>query len=170
LQHKLNKSFTGKLHEVTYLSWEKLDESTLNKIKKQKEFEEQTAKSLKPVYEAAQNPLIKTVLHGLILDTTKHAEIYQMLIDLNTSALVGEESKNLGKKEIAKHLKEEAFMLKQTQDISEIVKDKSIKQVILNIVEDEKKHHKILTELLAMLDKESKEWDSYIYDLIEGFP
>lgn len=170
MHHKLNKKITGKLHEVTYLSWEKLDEITLNKIKKQKEFEEQTAKNLKPVYEAAQNPLVKTVLHGLILDTTKHAEIYQMLIDLNTSALVGEENKNLGKKEIAKHIKEEAFMLKQTQEISEIVKDKSIKQVILNIVEDEKKHHKILTELLVMLEKESKEWDAYIYDLIEGFP
>jgi len=152
------------------LSWEKLNENTLNKIIKQKEYEEQTAKSLMPVYQAAQNPLVRTLLHGLILDTTKHAETYQMLIDLNTSALMGEESKNLGKKEIAKHLKEEAFMLKQTQDISEIVKDKNMKQIILNIVADEKKHHKILTELLEMLEKESKEWDAYIYDLIEGFP
>jgi len=152
------------------LSWEKIDENTLNKIKKQKEYEELTAKSLTPVYQAALNPLVKTLLHGLILDTTKHAETYQMIIDLNTRAAMGEESKNLGKKEIAKHLKEEAFMLKQTQDISEIVKDKSIKQIILNIVEDEKRHHKILTELLGMLEKESKEWDAYIYDLIEGFP
>lgn len=152
------------------MSWEKIDENTLNKIKKQKEYEELTAKSLTPVYQAALNPLVKTLLHGLILDTTKHAETYQMIIDLNTRAAMGEESKNLGKKEIAKHLKEEAFMLKQTQDISEIVKDKSIKQIILNIVEDEKRHHKILTELLGMLEKESKEWDAYIYDLIEGFP
>jgi rubrerythrin len=156
--------------EATCLSWEKIDENTLNKIKKQKEYEELTAKSLTPVYQAALNPLVKTLLHGLILDTTKHAETYQMIIDLNTRAAMGEESKNLGKKEIAKHLKEEAFMLKQTQDISEIVKDKSIKQIILNIVEDEKRHHKILTELLGMLEKESKEWDAYIYDLIEGFP
>jgi rubrerythrin len=170
LQHKLNKKNIGKLNEVTCLSWEKLNENTLNKIIKQKEYEEQTAKSLMPVYQAAQNPLVRTLLHGLILDTTKHAETYQMLIDLNTSALMGEESKNLGKKEIAKHLKEEAFMLKQTQDISEIVKDKNMKQIILNIVADEKKHHKILTELLEMLEKESKEWDAYIYDLIEGFP
>lgn len=152
------------------MSWEKLDETTLSKIKKQKEFEQQTAKSLTPVYEAAQNPLIKTLIHGLILDTTKHAEIYQMLIDLNTSALMGDESKNLGKKEIAKHLKEEAFMLKQTREISEVVKDKNIRQIILNILEDEKKHHKILMQLLAMLESESTEWNAYLYDLIEGFP
>ena len=152
------------------MSWEKLDENSLKKMKKQKEFEEQTAKSLTPVYEAAKNPLVKTLIHGLILDTTKHAETYQMLIDLNTQGLVGEESKALGQKEVAKHLKEEAFMLKQTQEISEVVKDKNLKQVILNILEDEKKHHKILTELLEMLEKESKEWDAYIYDLITGFP
>ncbi len=152
------------------MSWEKLDENTLSKIKKQKEFEEQTAKSLTPVYESAQNPFIKTLIHGLILDTTKHAETYQMLMDLNTSALMGNESKNLGKEEIAKHLKEEAIMLKQAQEISEVVKDKNIKQVVLNILEDEKKHHRILTELLKMLETESKEWDAYIYDLIEGFP
>ena len=154
----------------TCLSWEKLDEKTLSKIKQQKEFELQTAKNLTKVYESAQNPLIRTLIHSLVLDTTKHAEIYQMLTDLNTSALMGEESKALGKKEISKHLQEEAFMLKQTQEISEEVKDKNVKQVILNILDDEKKHHKILTQLLEMLQKESKEWDAYIYDLIEGFP
>jgi rubrerythrin len=152
------------------LSWEKLDEATLDKIKKQKEFELQTAKKLTPLYESAQNPLIKAVVHSIILDTTKHAEAYQMLMDLNTSALIGEESKSLGKKEITTHLKEEALMLKQTYEISKIVKDKNIKEVILNILEDEKKHHRILTELLDMLEKESKEWDAYLYDLITGFP
>jgi rubrerythrin len=152
------------------LSWEKIDENSLNKIKKQKEFELQTAKKLTPLYESAQNPLIKALIHSIILDTTKHAEAYQMLIDLDTTAVMGEESKNLGKKEIAAHLKEETFMLRQAQEISQMVKDKNIKEVILNILEDEKKHHRILTELLAMLEKESKEWDAYLYDLITGFP
>jgi len=152
------------------LSWEKLDENTLTKLKKQKEFEEQTAKKLSHLYESAQNLLIKTLIHSIILDTTKHAETYQLLINLNSSALMGKESKDLGKNEIATHLKEEAFMLKQTQEISEVVKDKNIKQVILNILEDEKKHHKVLKELLGILEKESKEWDAYLYDLIAGFP
>lgn len=152
------------------MSWEKLDEDSLNKIKKQKEFELQTAKKLTPLYEEAQNPLIKALIHSIILDTTKHAEAYQMLMDLNSTALMGEESKNLGKKELASHLKEEAFMLKQTVEISKVVKDKNVKEVILNILEDEKKHHRILTELLEMLEKESKEWDAYLYDLITGFP
>lgn len=153
-----------------YLSWELLDEDALNKIKQQKEFEDKTAKSLTGLYEKAQNPLIKALIHSLILDTTKHAETYQLLMNLNSNALMGKESKDLGKTEIARHLKEEAFMLEQTQEISEKVKDKKIKQVILNILEDEQKHHRVLTELLDILEKESADWDAYLYDLITGFP
>ena len=135
------------------MSWEILDENTLNKIKKQKDFEDQTAKSLKPLYESAKNPLIKTMIHSLILDTTKHSETYQMLIDLNSTAVIGKESKDLGKTEIARHLKEEAFMLKQTEEMSKVVKNERVKQVLLNILDDERKHHRVLTQLIEMLQK-----------------
>ena len=152
------------------MSWEKFDEDTLKKIKRQKEFEEQTAKKLTSLSESAQNPLIKALLHSIVLDTTKHAEAYRMLLDLDSRGLVGEESKGLGKEQIAAHLKEEALMLKQAKEISKAVKDKKIKQVVLNILEDEQKHHRVLQQLLSMFEKESKDWSAYYYDLITGFP
>ena len=152
------------------MSWEKFDEDTLNKIKKQLEFEEKTAKKLTALSEAAQNQLIKALLHSIVLDTTKHAETYRMLLDLNERAVMGKESKGLGKAEIATHLREEALMLKQAKEISKAVKDENIKQVVENILEDEKKHHRVLQQLLGMFEKESKEWDAYLYDLITGFP
>jgi rubrerythrin len=167
---KLNKARNWKTIEVNYLSWKKFDENTLTKIKQQKEFEEQTAKKLTSLSESAQNPLIKALLHSIVLDTTKHAETYKMLIDLNSSALLGKENESLGKEEIATHVKEEARMLKQAIEISEEVKDKNIKQVVLNIVEDERKHHKALQQLISMFEKEAKEWDAYFYDLMTGFP
>jgi len=152
------------------LSWEILNEDALSKIKKQKDFEDQTAKKLTPLYESAQNPIIKLFLHSIILDTMKHSDTYQMLIDLNSSAVMGNESKDIGEKEIKSHIAEEAIMLKQAKDISEVVKDKKIKQLVLNILEDEKKHHRVLSDLLEILKKESSEWDAYLYDLISGFP
>jgi rubrerythrin len=167
---KLNKERKWETIEVDCLSWEKFDETTLNKIKQQKEFEEQTAKKLTALSESAQNPLIKALLHSIVLDTTKHAETYQMLLDLNSNALMGNESAGLGKEEIAIHLREEARMLELAEEISEDVKDKNLKQVVLNIVEDEKKHHRVLQQLISMLESESKEWDAYLYDIIEGFP
>ena len=152
------------------MSWKILDEDALSKIKKQKEFEDQTAKKLTPMYESAKNPVIKLFIHSIILDTMRHLDTYQMLIDLNSNALIGDESKAIGQKELTSHIEEEAQMLKQAKDISEIVADKKIKQLILNILEDEKKHHRILKEVIEILDKESKEWDNYLYDLISGFP
>ena len=152
------------------MSWEILDDNALSKIKQQKEFEDETAEKLTPLYESAKNPVIKLFIHSIILDTKRHSEAYQMLIDLNESALIGKESEEIGEKELATHIKEEARMLKQAKDISEIVKDKKIKQLVLNILEDEKKHHRILKELLGILKKESSDWDAYLYDLITGFP
>ncbi len=132
------------------MSWEILDEDALNKIKKQKDFEDETVKKLTPLYESAQNPVIKLFLHNIILDTMRHSDTYQMLIDLNSTAVMGKESQEIGEKELASHIKEEAKMLKQAKDISEVVKDKKIKQLILNILDDEKKHHRVLTIYLIL--------------------
>ena len=152
------------------MSWEILDQNALSKIRKQKEFEDETAKRLTPTYASAKNPVIKLFIHSIILDTMRHSDTYQMLLDLNSTALIGTESKEMGENELENHIKEEAIMLKQAKDISEVVKDKKIKQLILNILEDEKKHHKVLTELLKILENESAEWDTYLYELITGFP
>jgi hypothetical protein len=59
-------------------------------------------------------------------------------------------------------------MLKQTKNITEVVKDKKIKQLVFNILEDKKKHHRVLKDVFEILNKESKEWDAYVYDLIES--
>ena len=98
--------------------------------------------------DSAKNRVIKLFIHSIILDTMRHSDTYQMLIDLNSNALIGDESKAIGQKELASHIEEEAQMLKQAKDISEIVADKKIKQLILNILEDEKKHHRILKKYL----------------------
>jgi rubrerythrin len=148
------------------LSWEILDQNSLNKIKQQKDFEDQTVKKLTPLYESAKNPVIKLFIHTIILDTMRHSDTYQMLIDLNASAQMGKESEQLGENELTGHIKEEAKMMEQAKNISETIKDEKIRKLILNILEDEKKHHRILTELLEILKKEATEWDAYLYDLI----
>ena len=90
------------------------------------------------MYESAKNPVIKLFIHSLILDTMRHSDTYQMLLDLNSSAQMGDESKDIGQKELTMHIKEEAQMLKQTKEISEVVKDKKIKQIILNILNNKR--------------------------------
>ena len=153
-----------------FMSWQTLDESTLSKIKLQKDFEDQTAKQLTPLYQAAKNPIIKLYIHRIILDTQKHSDTYQMLIELNQSAQMGEESKALGEQEIKNHIVEEAKMLKLTVEISQTLKDEKTKHIIDDIIKDEERHHHDLLNLLEVLKKQSAEWDAYLYDLITGFP
>jgi rubrerythrin len=119
------------------------------------------------LYESAKNPIIKLFIHNIILDTMRHSDTYQMLIDLNSSAAMGKESQEVGEKELASHIKEEAIMLKQAKDISEVVRDKKIKQLILNILEDERHHRS--NRFTGILKKEAVGWDA-CNDLITGFP
>lgn len=167
---RLIKQIEAGYCEVLVLSWKVLDESTLKKIKEQKDFEDQTAKKLTPLLQSTKNPLIRLYLHSIILDTMRHSDTYQMILELNDTALVGQQSQALGKQELDEHINEEAKMLKQTQEIIQTTEDPKIKQLLQGILEDEQKHHRTLTNILDILQKESTEWNKYLYDLIEGFP
>lgn len=49
------------------------------------------------------------------------------------------------------------------------IKDKRFKQVLKHIIEDERKHHKILQELSEILKKEAAEWNRYLYKMSTDF-
>ena len=150
------------------MSWKKIDEETLEILEKQKAFEDETVKRLTPLYNSTKNPLIRFLVHRIILDTMKHSDTYQALIDLNTRALVGETERKSITEELTTHIKEENRMLKQARNISESVEDKNFKQILEQIVEDEREHHKTLQQLFEILKKEAKDWNRYLYDMFTG--
>ncbi len=131
-------------------------------------FEDETMKRLTPLYNSAKNPLTRFLVHRIILDTMKHSDTYQALIDLNTRALVGETERKTMAEELTTHIKEENRMLKQAENICESVEDRNFKQVLEQIVEDERQHHKILQQLFEILKKEAKDWNRYLYDMFTG--
>ena len=85
-------------------------------LKEQKVFEEETAKMLTPFYNSMKHPLIKSFIHRIILDTMKHSDMYQTLIDINERVLVGDLDRNLMFKELSTHVREENEMLKSDND------------------------------------------------------
>jgi len=150
------------------LSWEKIDDKTLDMLKEQKAFEDETVKRLSPMYNSTRNPLVRFLVHRIILDTMKHSDTYQTLIDLNTRALIGEIERKTMTKELTTHIKEENKMLKQAEKISGFIEDKNLKQILDQIVEDERQHHGILQKLFEMLEKEAEDWNRYLYDMFTG--
>ena len=150
------------------MSWKKVDEETLKILEKQKAFEDETVKRLTPLYNSTKTPLVRFLVHRIILDTMKHSDTYQTLIDLNTRALVGETERKTMTEELTTHIKEENRMLKQAKKISESVEDRNFKQILEQIVEDERQHHKTLQQLFEILKKEAEDWNRYLYDMFTG--
>lgn len=150
------------------MSWEKVDDKILDMLKEQKAFEDETVERLTPMYNSTRNPLVRFLVHRIILDTMKHSDTYQTLIDLNKRALIGEIERKTMTEELTTHIKEENKMLKQAKKISGSMEDKNFKQILEQIVEDERQHHGILQKLFEMLEKEAEDWNRYLYDMFTG--
>lgn len=150
------------------MAWEKFGEETLKKLEKQKAFEDATVEKLNPLYKSITNPIIKLFIHRIILDTMKHSDTYQTLINMHRRVVVGETDRNKMTQELTYHTQNESAMLDQAVEISKSVKDESSRKVLERIVEDEKRHHKILQELFEIISKEGEEWNKYLYDMFTG--
>jgi len=157
--------------EVRALSVEKMDEATIEKLKAQKAFEDETAARLTPLYNSTKNTIIRLFVHRIILDTMKHSDLYQALIDLNDGVLVADVDKRRMSSELETHIREEAVMLKRAVEIGELIKDEKSRAMIEHIVDDEKRHHRILAELLEIIKivegMRKEDWLEFYYDRAE---
>jgi bacterioferritin (cytochrome b1) len=151
-----------------FLAWKKVDEKTLRKLEEQKAFEDETVEKLTPLYSSTTNPFVKFFIHRIILDTMKHSDTYQTLIDIDQRAVIGEIDRKKMKEELTFHITNESEMLDRAVEISKSVEDKSFRKVLERIVEDEKRHHQILQELFEIIRKEGEEWNRYMYDMFVG--
>ncbi len=150
------------------MSWDKVDEKTLEMLKEQKAFEDETVKRLTPLQKSLKNPLVRFFIHRIVLDTMRHSDTYQTLIDLNRRAVIGEIDRKKMTDELVTHIKEENKMIVQAEKISGVIKDKNFKQILDQIVEDERKHHEILQRLFEIIKKEGEDWNQYLYDMFTG--
>ena len=133
--------------------------------------EQKTVESLSPMVSETRNSVVKLFLHRLVLDSVKHADIMQALIDLNTGAVVSNIDKHRMKRELKKHVENEEVMLNRVQNIIGKVEDERTRFLLQHIADDERRHHKILDQLLEMIEeieniRDEDWWDLY-YDRAE---
>jgi len=148
--------------------WEKVDDETLEALKQQKAFEDETAKKLSPLYNSAINPFVRIFIHRIILDTMKHSDIYQTLIELNRRVVLGEIDRKKMTEELTTHIKNESKMLDRAKEISRTLKDENFKKILEHIIEDEIQHHRILQDIFEIIKKEGEDWNRYLYDMFTG--
>jgi len=148
-----------------------MDEELIRMLKEQRSFEQNTADSLSASVNRTKNSIVRLFLNRLVLDSLKHADLLQALIDLNTGAIVADIDKYRMKKELNNHILSEKEMLSRAQKIAGKVEDERTRGLLSQIVEDEQRHHKILNELLRTIETieniRDEDWWELYYDRAE---
>jgi rubrerythrin len=158
------------LEEWNVSLWGKISEKTFRSLEKQKVFEEDTSKRLSNLLESITNPALKLYLHTIIMDTMKHADLYQLIIGLNKEALMGKVNKERLLKELETHIENEKAMTKKAAEIRDSMEDDNIKKIISSIFRDERRHHKMLQEISKTVIKEGEDWNRYFYEAMKDYP
>jgi hypothetical protein len=156
------------------MGWSKLKMKIeiIKKLKEQKVLEDEMAKRLTIFYDSTKNPLVKLFIHWIILDTIKHSDIYQTIIALNSGVTVGDIEKDKMTMELRTHISEELEMLKRGEEIGVEIKDRNTKRLFDIVIDDERRHHQILVELLSIIEKADevsrKDWYQQLYNVTKA--
>lgn len=113
--------------------------------------EKNTAEALSSTVQRTKNSIVKLFLDRLVLDSLKHADMLQALIDLNAGTLVTVVDREDMKTSLEKHVEQEKNMLDRLEGILERVEDPKAKSLLRQIAQDERRHHKILEEVTRIV-------------------
>lgn len=135
-------------------------------LKEQVKVENKIVDALNKSLPEIENPTVKGVLKGISLDSVKHAEMYASAVRLMTTVSKALTQENLDKQKdlVEKHIQTEAELIKKISKTLPSVKDNKVKLLLNAILEDEKRHHGLLKEVLEILVKgetitEADWWD-----------
>jgi rubrerythrin len=141
-------------------------EELIEFLKGQIKVENKIVDSLNKSLPEIDNATVKGVLKGISLDSIKHAEMYTSAVRLITTVSKALTQENLDKQEdlVEKHIQMEAELIRKIGKVLPTIKDSKVKLLLKAILEDEKRHHGLLKEVLEILVKgetitEADWWD-----------
>jgi citrate synthase len=130
-------------------------EQLIGFLKDQVKVENNIVQSLNKSLTEIDNPTVKGVLRGISLDSVKHAEMYESAVRLMTSVSKALTQQNLDKQKelVEKHIQTEAELIRKINKTLPTVTDSKVKLLLTAILEDEKRHHGLLKQVLEILVK-----------------
>ncbi|MFQ6129740.1 MAG: hypothetical protein ACE5OT_02885, partial [Candidatus Hadarchaeaceae archaeon] len=126
-------------------------------LKTQIRLEQKAAKACAKKEKMLDNPVAKSLLHEIRLDSLKHAIILQSLADALQKRPLDLWSYGIKKyvdslavrKALEEHVTIEQAMLEYTESILKQVEDEGARVILQHVLEDEKKHHQALKIILT---------------------
>ena len=137
-------------------------------FKKQINIENKIVSSLSEALGELGNPAVKGVLKGISLDSRKHSEMYGAAIKLLTSISPPLTQKNLDKQKelVEKHMQMEAELIKELHKQAPNIENEKVKLLVNGILQDEKRHHQLLKEVLEILVRGETITDEDWWDIL----
>jgi len=136
-------------------------------LKEQRELELSHIEKLKPTVEAVPSRLISAMLESIIHDSRKHATLCQALVDVEVGAVPLKLDTDMAtalkmSQAIKQHIRVEADMIKRLESMLEKVEDDRVADILRYILEDERRHHTVLTRMATLLDRDDTAYDEYL--------
>jgi rubrerythrin len=139
----------------------------VKKLREQKELELSHVKNLTPLAEKTGHPLVKVILQSVIHDSGKHASICQALIDVNAGEAPHMLDLDMAKavelhQNIKQHIRVESKMITKLETMVKEAEDDRVAELLSYMLEDERRHHRLLTGLSNLLDRDESALDEYM--------
>lgn len=134
---------------MTRLKTALIDNKMLTLLKRWKELEAATIKSCGTITKKTKNPLVKTLITSIANDSAKHKSILQLIIDSMTKKafVLTPDEVSLIAALLDKHIDLENEAIDIADQAVKLSKDPVTKQLLLLILEDEKKHAKLTEQI-----------------------
>jgi rubrerythrin len=139
----------------------------VSKLIEQKSLELSHVKNLTPVAEKTDHILAKVIIQSIIHDSSKHAAICQALIDMDAGESPHKLDLDMAKavdlhQNIKQHIRVESTMIERLNSMVNMVEDDRVAELLRYMLEDERRHHRVLTELSNLLDRDEAALDEYM--------
>ncbi|MEM2902582.1 MAG: ferritin family protein [Candidatus Bathyarchaeia archaeon] len=142
------------------------DPAFIRMLEGQRMMEEKTAEALNKLLKNVENKVVRLMIHGLILDSIKHADILQAVVDILKGRVFSEVEKFELDRGLETHIKNEEEMVEGFKEIANKVEDERVKGIISQIIREEERHHQELRELFSLFkslgDLSEEDWWEYL--------
>ncbi|MFQ5711773.1 MAG: hypothetical protein ACE5GD_08350 [Candidatus Geothermarchaeales archaeon] len=148
-----------------------MSDKLIGMLREQTRLEQEIARALSPLADTTKNSVFKMFLRRLALDSMRHSDMLQAVIDLHTGAVVSDIDKKTMAKELDGHIRNEGEMLNRIQIIMSEVEDEKTRSLLKDMILEEKRHHQILNGLLKIIERvesiSDEDWWDIVYDRSE---
>lgn len=137
--------------------------------KEQVELENTIVEKAEKAVKGLENVLIRELILGIALDSKKHAGMLNALVSIHTrpTPSVAEEFGEDLKKAIAEHIELEAQAVETYQEKLKTTDNENEKLIIKAILNDEKKHHKLLLTIQKMIVDKLTLSENELWEMVE---